>query len=285
MGAVTVAKSRTDGRFDDEAVTPSVGLSVGASLDGDGDDSQLSSVRSLDRPFVILRVLREHRGPMRLTEIATAAQLHLATTQRIMNLLIRYGYAVREGLDYRLGVVSLLNGNAYLLTNSLVAVAEPVLIELTASTGLTSSMSVRHEFSAVLLLRVASTPPLRFQLPIGEQMPLVVGGARVLAAALDTAELDQLLHGVKTIPLASGIELERSEFIEGLKLVRERGYAFGQGQREAGALSVAVPVHDREQRVVAAIQLSSMIEDIPVDIDSLVIELKRASSAISRRLS
>ncbi len=253
-------------------------------IDGDGDEGQLSSVRSLDRPFVILRVLREHRGPMRLTEIATAAQLHLATTQRIMNLLIRYGYAEREGLDYRLGVVSLLNGNAYLLTNGLVLAAEPVLIELTASTGLTSSVSIRYELSAVLLLRIQSTPPLRFQLPVGEKMPLLVGGARVLAASLDDDELDELLEGVTTIPLASGIELARSEFIEGLKLIRDRGYAFGQGQREAGALSVAVPVHDREQRVVAAIQLSSLIEDIPVDIDSLVVELKRASSAISRRL-
>lgn len=280
-----MAESRIGGRNDDDAVTPLTTTSMGATTDVDGDEGQLSSVRSLDRPFVILRVLREHRGPMRLTEIATAAQLHLATTQRIMNLLIRHGYVDREGLDYRLGVVSLLNGNAYLLTNGLVAAAEPVLIELTTSTGLTSSISIRHEFSAVLLLRISSTPPLRFQLPIGEHMPLVVGGSRVLAAALDVTDLERLLQGVTTIPLASGIVLERSEFIEGLKLIRERGYAFGQGQREAGALSVAVPVHDREQRVVAAIQLSSMIEDIPVDIDSLVIELKRASSAISRRLS
>ena len=278
-----MTKSRLEGRYDD-AGAPLTGLTTRGLVDGDGDDGQLSSVRSLDRPFVILRVLREHRGPMRLTEIATAAQLHLATTQRIMNLLIKYGYVEREGLDYRLGVASLLNGNAYLLTNGLVSAAEPVLIELTASTGLTSSLTVRYEFSAVLLLRVSSTPPLRFQLPIGEQMPLVVGGARVLAAALDDQDLDRLLEGVTTIPLASGVELARSEFVEGLKLIRERGYAFGQGQREAGALSVAVPVHDREQQTVAAIQLSSMIEDIPVDIDSLVIELKRASSAISRRL-
>ena len=279
-----MVKARGDGRYDDDAGTPHTGLATRGPMDGDGDDGQLSSVRSLDRPFVILRVLREHRGPMRLTAIATAAQLHLATTQRIMNLLIKYGYVEREGLDYHLGVASLLNGNAYLLTNSLVSAAEPVLIELTNSTGLTSSLTVRYEFSAVLLLRVSSTPPLRFQLPIGEQMPLVVGGARVLAAALDAEELDQLLEGVTMIPLASGVELARSEFVEGLKLIRDRGYAFGQGQREAGALSVAVPVHDREQRTVAAIQLSSMIEDIPVDIDSLVIELKRASSAISRRL-
>lgn len=278
---ITVATAHGDARGNGG---PDSSGSLSATLDGERDDAQLSSVRSLDRPFVILQVLREHRAPMRLTEIATAAQLHLATTQRIINLLIRYGYIERDGLDYRLGVTSLLNGSAYLLTNRLVQMAEPVLIELTASTGLTSSLSIRHELSAVLLLRVASTPPLRYQLPLGEAMPLVVGGARVLAAALEPDELAALLEGVDTIQLASGVVLDRTEFIRGLQQIRERGYAFGQGQREAGAMSIAVPVVDREQRVVASIQLSALIEDIPVDVDALVIELKRASGAITRRM-
>ncbi len=259
-------------------------LDPGATAGMDGEDTTLSSVRSLDRPFVILGVLREHRRPMRLTEIAAAAQLHLATTQRIVNLLIRYGYVERDGLEYHLGITSLLNGNTYLMTNRVTQIAEPVLQELTSSTGLTSSLTVRHELSAVLLLRVSSSPPLRFQLPIGEKMPLVVGGARVLAAPLESEELNELLEGVENIPLASGVILDRAEFIESLRTIRERGYAFGQGQREAGALSIAVPVFDREASVIAAIQLSAMIEDIPVDVDALVVELKRASAAITRRI-
>ncbi len=273
-----------DSREDDRSHSGPVATSPGTALGDDGDETPLSQVRSLDRPFIILEVLRECRGPMRLSEIASAAQLHLATTQRILTLLIRYGYVEREGLDYRLGITSLINGNTFLLTNHLVQVAEPVLIELTASTGLTSSMTIRHDLSAVLLMRVASTPPLRFQLPIGERMPLVVGGARVLAAALDPQDLDRLLEGVSSIPLASGVVLDRAEFIDSLRHIRERGYAFGQGQREAGAMSIAVPVLGGDQRVVAAIQLSSLIEDIPIDIDALVVELKRASLAMSRRI-
>lgn len=276
--------ARVEGREEDQNPTGGRGATNGSTSDGDGDDTLLSQVRSLDRPFIILQVLREYRAPMRLSDIAAAAQLHLATTQRILTLLIRYGYVEREGLDYRLGLTSLLNGNTYLLTSHLVQVAEPVLIELTASTGLTSSMSVRNDLSAVLLMRVSSTPPLRFQVPIGERMPLVVGGARVLAAALDVEDLDRLLEGVSSIPLASGVVLDRSEFVDSLRIIRERGYAFGQGQREAGAMSIAVPVFGTDQRVVAAIQLSSLIEDIAVDVDALVIELKRASLAMTRRI-
>lgn len=276
--------ARVEGKQDDWLPSEGVEVLKKSESEFEGDDTALSQVRSLDRPFIILQVLRESRDSMRLSEIAAAAQLHLATTQRILTLLIRYGYVEREGLDYRLGITSLINGNTYLLTNRLVQVAEPILIELTASTGLTSSMTVRYELSAVLMMRISSTPGLSFQLPVGERIPLVVGGARVLAAALEPDELDRLLEGVSSIPLASGVVLDRAEFIDGLRLIRERGYAFGQSQREVGAMSIAVPVLDGQQQVVAAIQLSSLIEDISVDVDALVSALKRASLAMTRRL-
>lgn len=259
-------------------------VAADAAEHADADELAAGASRSLDRPFLVLAVLHEHRAPMRLSQIAAAAQLHLATTQRLVNLLIRHGYVEREGVEYRLGIRSLLNGNSYLLTNRLTQIAEPVLQELTASTGLTSTLSVRFNLTQVLLLRVASTPPLRYQLPVGEQTSLVMGPARVLAAALAPEELDRLIEGVENFPLASGIVLDREEFIGSLQAIRARGYALGQGQHEAGTVSVAVPVLDHQGDVAAAIQASAMIEDIPLDIDTLVLELKRAAAAVSRRI-
>ena len=248
------------------------------------DEATLNSARSLDRPLVVLRVLRERRAPMRLTEIAQAAQLHLATTQRIVNLLIQYGYVERDGFDYRMGVATLLDGTVYLQTSRLVQAAESVLGELTAATNLTSTLTVRVDLAAVLLYRVESVPPMRFQVPIGEQLPLTVGGARVHTAYLPAADLERLLSGVDEIRLASGVVVTRDEFVANLAVIRERGYAFGQGQRQAGGLSIAVPVFDRGGEVVAGIQLSALIEDIPKDVETLVLELQRASAAITRRL-
>lgn len=248
------------------------------------DDSAAVGVRSLDRPFAILRVLRENRFPMRLTEIATAAKLHLATTQRIVNLLIRHGYVERSGVEYRLGLVSLIDGYTYLLTNNLTQVAEPVLLELTASTKLSSVLSVRYDLTQVRVLVVLSAPLRRYQTMVGERVPLVVGGARVLAAGLSSEDLERLLDGVETITYANGSELSRQEFIESLGDIRKRGYAFGQGQGEGGSVSIAVPVMNHQSEVIAAIQISGHIEDIQVDVDALVSELKRASAAVTRRL-
>lgn len=250
----------------------------------EGDEGSAAGVRSLDRPFVVLRVLRERRAPMRLTEIATATKLHLATTQRLVNLLIKHGYVERDGVEYRLGLISLIDGFTYLLTNSLTQIAEPILLELTTTTKLTAMLAVRHEFTQVRIMRVLGSPAPRYQASVGEQVPLTLGGARVLAAALSPEDLEELLMGVEKVPVANGRVLNRQEFIESLSAIRERGYALGQGQGEGGSVSIAVPVTNREGDVIAALQVSGHIEDLPFDVDSLVNELQRASAAITRRI-
>jgi DNA-binding IclR family transcriptional regulator len=268
----------------EEADDRSPGVIDESSETNEQGDGATAGIRSLDRPFVILRVLREHRTPMRLTEIATAANLHLATTQRLVNLLIRHGYVEREGVEYRLGLVSIIDGFTYLLTNSLTQIAEPVLLELSASTKLTSMLSVRYELTQVRVLRVLASSPPHYQAAVGEQVSLVVGGARVLAAALSPPDLERLLEGVERIPFASGWVLDRDEFVKSLSAIRERGYAFGQGQGDGGSVSIAVPVFDHQGETIAAIQVSGLIEDISYDVDALVFELKRASAAITRRI-
>ena len=84
---------------------------------------------------------------------------------------------------------------------------------------------------------------------------------------------------MERIPFPSGQVLDRREFVESLGAIRSRGYAFGQGQGEGGSVSIAVPVLSRDGEVLAAIQVSGLIEDIPVDVDSLVAELQRDEKA------
>jgi IclR family acetate operon transcriptional repressor len=244
-----------------------------------------STMRSLGRALDVLHILQLSRVPQRLSDISRESGLHLATTQRILHVLVERGYVTQDGLGYSMGITSLLNSHTYLVSNSLNRASLPILQELTASTGLTSSLSVRVDFAQVLLVRIESLPPLRYRLPVGEQMPLYLGGARVLAAALEPDRLDELLKDLFEIRLASGRVVSREEFIEGLELIRRQGYAYGYSQRENGAASVAVPVLDREGEVLASLQLSGLVEDFEQSkVEWYVAELKRACAAITRGL-
>ncbi|HEY5320508.1 MAG TPA: IclR family transcriptional regulator [Galbitalea sp.] len=249
------------------------------------NQAQTSTMRSLERALEVLSLLQRNRGPMRLTEVAKESGLHLATTQRILGVLSRYGYVSHDGHAYSLGVASLLNAHAFLISNSLSVVAAPVLQELALTSGLTASMSIRVGFFQVLLLRFQGAQPLRYQLPVGEQLPLHLGGARVLAAAMPIDELDAMLASLEEVRLASGETLTIDEFRDGLKTIAEQGYAYGVSQREMGAASIAVPIAGRDGLVVASLQLSGLEEDFdPAKTSWYVSELTRASAALTRRM-
>lgn len=244
-----------------------------------------SSMRSLERALAVLRVLEESSASLRLSELARASDLHVATAQRIVNVLMRHDYVRRDGSGYSMGVRPLLNAHAFMLANPLTSIGPVILQELAATTGRTASLSTRVEFAQVLLVRVEGAEPLRYQLPVGEKMPLTLGGARVLAAAMKQDELEALLAASGEIRLANGTELSQVEFVSALETIREQGYAYGVNQRVRGAASVSVPVFGNGGDVVAALQLSGRDEDFGADrVASYVGELVRASQALTRRL-
>lgn len=243
-----------------------------------------SSMRSLERSFAILRVLRQSRVPLRLSDIARESGMHLATTQRILNVMLQHGYVSQEKSGYTMGIMSVLNGFTFLVTNHLGQVALPTLQELTASSGWTSSLSIRVGFSQVIILRVEGTPPPRYRLPVGEPLSLCRGAARMLATALDGDELSQLLDESPEIRLATGQVVSRAQFVEDMRTIREQGYVYGQSQRLLGAASVAAPIHSQDGAIVAALQVSALAEDLETKVGWAVAELQRASAAITTRL-
>jgi IclR family acetate operon transcriptional repressor len=192
---------------------------------------------------------------------------------------------LQENVGYTIGITSVLNSHTFLVSNGLIQIAQPVLQELAKSTGFASSISVRVEMKQIQLSRVEGNVPLPYQLPVGELMPLHLGGARILAAALEPEVLDILLQSIREIRLATGEIVTHADFVESLKEIRDQGYVHGFSQRELGAASVAVPVIGREGKVIASLQLSWVSGDVGHGkIDWHVAELKRASAAISRRL-
>lgn len=243
------------------------------------------NMRSLERALELLAVLQNVRTPLRLSEVARLSGLHIATTQRILGTLAKYGYVQQDGVGYTMGIASLLNAHAFLVSDTLSLVATPVLQQLATTTGLTASLSVRVGTSQVLLVRIEGAHPLKYQLPVGEQLPLHLGGARVLASALGEDELEAFIDSVGTIKLVSGEELTPAEFRRNLQDIREQGFAFGNNQREIGAGSVAVPIFDRSGAVIASMQLSGRAEEFTESlVAECVTELKNASDAITRRI-
>ncbi len=222
---------------------------------------------------------------MRLTDIALESGIHLATTQRILSVMLQYGYVSQERYGYTVGVTSVMNAFAFHVTNSLSQITQPILQELTAASDLMSSLSVRVDNEQVVVQRVEGTAPLRYLLPVGEATPLYLGGARIFAAALSPEDLTTFLDEIPEIRLASGQIVTQQELVNSLKEIRDVGYVYSNSERDLGSASVAVPIISQEGTLVASLQVSGRATDIDDEkVEWCILELKRASAAITKRL-
>jgi DNA-binding IclR family transcriptional regulator len=242
-------------------------------------------MRSLERAIDVLEVLETSHHALRLSDIARRAQLPVATTQRILTVLEARGRVERDAHGYRPGVGLLFGAHAYLTGSPLLVAARPVLQDLAAETGLTASLFRRLGWSRVVLARVDGARPLRYELPIGERLPLHLGAGKALAAHLPPDELDPFLDQLGDHTRTDGSIISREDFTADLERIRALGYSQARGEREPGMASVAAPVPQPDGPATSAVQVAGTQDDIPAErLDQLGIEVRRAAFAIARRM-
>lgn len=222
---------------------------------------------------------------MRLTEVARAAGLPVPTAQRILAVLERHSYVTQDKSGYGMGVTPLVNAHAYLTANPLAQVVGPVLRDLAEATRLTASVSVRVALHRVMVARIDGPTPLRYQLPVGERLPIHTGVGRVFATWLGPDELGQLIEQVVPFKLADGRPVDEAAFRRSLLEIRELGYAMTESERELGAASVGVPVFTGGGELAALLQIAGHAESVDVrQIERYVSELQGAAMTINRLL-
>lgn len=247
--------------------------------------AESSNMRSLERAIDVLEVLDNSRQPLRLSEVARRAGLHVATTQRILNSLEARGRVERDDAGYRPGVALLFGAHAYLLTSPLVASALPHLQDLAAATGLTASLFVRTGLSRAVVSRIEGVRPMRYVLPIGERLPLTHGAGKTLAAYLSKEELAELLAASPNLDTADGRHVTKREFTSELSRIRREGFGWSRNGRAIGVASIAAPIFDRSERCIAGVQVAASTADLTEEqIPEVSTEVRRAAAAISDTL-
>ena len=189
------------------------------------------------------------RGEVRADELSTLLDTPVSTIYRYLRTLTEFGFVDRTGSGYRLGSRLVIGGGTHVSSEELTRLADPVLRTLADETGETAVLSRRIGLSAVCLLEVPSTQPLRVHLDVGAAMPLHVGAiARVLLAYAPPDVLDELLR--ERLPPTP--HLRRKELRKELTQIAATGIARSEGEPIPSTVTIAVPII-RDDGIVAAI--------------------------------
>ncbi|WP_226351519.1 IclR family transcriptional regulator [Pseudonocardia sp. ICBG601] len=241
-----------------------------------------STMRSLERSIDVLEVLESAGRPLRLAEVASLTDLHIATAQRILSVLESRNRVERDEFGYRAGVNLIFGANAYLTTSPLVAAARPVLQELAERTGLTASLFVRTGWHRAVVARVDGTRPIHYQLPIGARLPLHLGAGKTLAASMSAEEFAAFVASADLSSDATGNPVQPEALRADLEVIRQQGFQVARNERQIGSMSISAPVRRlKDRETVGAVTIGAAVEDVSQsDVENLSIEVRRAAAAI-----
>ncbi len=210
-------------------------------------------VLSLARGLRLIEAFHDLRDGASVAELAVRTGLSRAAVRRFLITLELLGYAAQSGSVYRLNSRILRLGYSYLSSTSLPALALPILEDISATVHESCSISTLEGDEIVYLARSAVKRVMTVGLSVGSRLPAYCTSmGRVLLAGLPKEELDAYLRRVELKAHTRKTITGKGRFLKMIRQVRGDGFALVDEELEIGLRSLAVPVHGRGGKVIAA---------------------------------
>jgi IclR family pca regulon transcriptional regulator len=214
-------------------------------------------VQSLARGLAVLRAFGSDSPAMSLAAIAAKTGLSRAAARRLVLTLEHMGYMRVHGRTYALSPRVLELGLGYVGSLKLTDLAQPLVETLAQRVHHSCSIAVLDGQTIVYVLRVPVQRLMTVALSVGSRLPACSAGmGRVLLAGLIDADLRIWLSQCQPARLTPHTVTDTRRLRRLIEAAREQGYAYVEQELELGLCSIAVPLHDREGHVVAALNAS-----------------------------
>lgn len=246
-------------------------------------------VPALQRGLELLGQFTRQTPTLTGAELARNLDLPRASVFRILHTLERSGFVERVGetASYKLSVGVLRLGFEYLSSMELTEHGRPVVEQLRDASGYSAHLVVRDGRDVVFVVKAPGRSALFHSIQVGARLPAhatVLG--RLLLSDLSLQELAQL-YPEKSLPKYTDKTPTSLKQLKALmETDRAAGYGLSQGGFETGISTVAAPVLNDEQRVVAAISITVPAQQVASDQAGRLIELVRdAAGQLTQRIS
>lgn len=253
-------------------------------LPGGRSSTRMPGTQAIDRALAVLSCFTGTETEFGITDIAERVGLSQSTVHRIARALVARGFLSQNMPTgrYHLGRATMLLGQVAQRDFGLDQ-ALPLLESLGERTGESVNLGLRDGDAVVVLLRVQSPQPLRFDQPPGTRIALHCSsmGKSLLAFGHDTAWASERLPRVTPNTITERKDLERE-----LRVTRERGYSTDNEESIRGVCCVGAPVLDPSGRARAAIAVQAPSVRMPpertVELAQLVVTTARDVASVMR---
>ena len=217
-------------------------------------------IKVLNKTFSVLEILLKHNTPMNMTEISEKLDFYPSTIHRILDTLKYAGYVEQDPATqkYQLGLKLLELGMAKLQQLDLVREATPYLKELARNCNETAHLGILEDTNVLYLAKEESSQTIRMISYVGRRAPIhCTALGKVLLANLPLEERNKLLDRIELPRLTEHTITDRKQLEIELKQIVEKGFGLDREENEKDVRCIAAPVRNYQEKVVAAVSISS----------------------------
>jgi DNA-binding IclR family transcriptional regulator len=216
------------------------------------------STPSLDRALAVLQCLGGHPAGLTLSEIASQLQLSANFVYRVTQSLLAHGYIVRDaGKRFSVGGRLLTLCQPVVDDVPLAEAALPAMRWLSEQTGEAAHLGMLSGHEGIVLERVIGRALIKFYVERGTRFPIHTSApGKVILAFTPEPERDEVLAGMKFERFQPWTIANRSDFLQCLVAVRERGFAVDAGEHLEGHHCLGAPIFDAEGRAIASLWIT-----------------------------
>ncbi len=245
-------------------------------------ETGLSEVQTLARGLKILDLLASADDGLASGELAEQMGMDKGAMSRLMKTLVSYGYAERDAgsrryfLGHHLIEISRNAGQH----GSLRELATPLLELLNQQTTENAHLAIMQGDHAVTIADVASQQTLRVVSEVGRRLPMHASAVGKCLLAFNELAVPDTLRRYTEQTVCDTTKLMKE-----LESIRLSGQALDNEELTTGVRGFAVPVRNREGRVIASLGISGPTVRLPLsEADKCFELLTTSASTMSEQL-
>lgn len=244
-------------------------------------------INALARGLKILASFSADHPRLTLQELSEISGFNKTAVQRLTDTLMALGYLGRSRRkEFYLEPRILTLGFNYLNGSELRLLGATHLRAFSRRIEQTVNLAVLDELEVIFVFRNEIRRFFGFGLREGSKLPTYcTSSGKVLLAALPDDELNERLDRIDFEPLTRYTITDKETLRTNLEAVRHAGYGVADQEGTLALYSVAVPVFNYEDRVVAAANISLQAEEHePQEVKEMLAALREEGARLSASL-
>jgi IclR family pca regulon transcriptional regulator len=220
-------------------------------------------VEALDRGLRVIQSFGTGQRPMTLSDLAKLSNLPRATVRRILMTLQTSGFVTGDERLFSLTPRVLLLASAYLASNQISTVMQPLMDEVSSRAKEVCSLAILDGDEVVFIARASPARFFSTGLEIGYRLPaFCTSVGRVLLGRLSNEELKKAIDDMTLTAQTSETITDKSIVTATIISDRNRGYSLVDQEAESGFRSVSVPIRRHDGAIIAAANIGAHVDRI-----------------------